>query len=651
MVIRYPLRVFHLRRHQRWNSLKCLHILHTRTQLIAGRATSPYIGIRTFWGKRIFQSDTDNTVEERTKDSTNIAITPQLQRRLNDKIVNIRNKVLLVDYFKSQREKIISRASDPKNIELMFNESLNEPLQYIIPSETQPSDRTYTGDFEMVSSLLLLAHLFLNLFLVQVSLRHALSDTTLLSKYPESLSIYHHKLLSEIPTTENPHEIYSQLAQICTKDTLQNNYIKIITNLDKQLVTSFISQFKSNDDFFSLKYYREMFHYYKSGNFLNYQQTDLHASTKSCQPIYFNSVERNNEEILETIDYAFKKYSASKNDLELLIDITKGLLENHTYTPTVEIFKELMDRFGEQKLYNYQTIVYDCLPQYKHMAITLAESHGKLAPRFLYQLQYLVEEVPEFLNTLLNYLIQHDDEATFLELLKFFRLRSLRDYELHFKKSQYGSLISRSSFSKVYNHFRINELAKEMALVFDTDDPMIVSLDSTLKAIEGCIKFKRFEFIDPLFNRLVIFLLNPKHCDNQILVPLSLGSTLEIVEHSNRFLLLAENPSVEDFSKILFDKRMMKLLLRASKESGDIGRLLWIIPHLDVYLARHLSTEKCQRHIEQFAAKKMDSDFYHNEKETAIDTELIRLIYDTCTHLKVDGKVVTYNELLHFDSL
>lgn len=650
MVIPYPLRVFCLRRLQQWTSQKYLHILHTQNQTTATCASSPYIGIRTLWGRQIFQSNIDDTVGEGTNIPTSIPMTSQLQKRHNDKIVYTRNKVLLVDYFKSQRVKIIARASDPKNIELMFNDSLGDPLQHVVPSETE-SPETYTGDFEMVSSLLLMAHLFLNLFLVQVCLRQALHDTTLLSKYPETLPIYHQKLLSKIPTTENPHEIYMELAQLCTKETLQNDYINIIANLDQQLVVDLVGEFKSNNDFFSLKYYREMFHYYKSGNFLNYQQTDLHASTKSRQPIYFNSVERSNEEMLGTIDFAFKKYSTTKNDLELLIDITKGLYHSHKYTPTVEIFKELMDRFGEVRLYNYQAIVYDCLPQYRHMPVTLAESHGKVAPRFLYQLQYLVEEVPEFLNTLLDYLIRRDDKATFLELLKFFRLRSLRDYESHFKKSQYGSLISRSSFSKVYNNFRIDELAKEMLLVFDTDDPMVVSLDSTLTAIEGCIKFKRFEFIDPLFNKLVIFILNPEKCDNKILLPLSLGSTLEILEHSNRFLLLAENPSIEDFSKILFDKRMMKLLLRASKESDDIGRLLWIIPHLDQYLDRHLSTEKCQRHIEQFAAKIFDSDFYHNEKEIAIDTELIRLIYDTCTHLKVDGKVVSYNKLLHFDSL
>lgn len=580
-----------------------------------------------------------------------VPVTPQLQKRLNDKIIYIRNKVLFVDFFKNQREKIVSMASDPKNVESLFENF--EEYSEIDAKPILSSDVTYSSDFEIVSSLLLLSHLLINLFLVEVSLRGALQDQQFLQKFPESLSIYHQRLLSDIPKSENAHEIYKELAEFYDKDKLgvPEDYAFMVKNLDQQSVLHLIREFKSNDDFFSLQYYREMFHYYKSGDFLNYEQTDLHSSTKSVLPVYFNSIERNSSEVLQKIIQAFDAYAVSQNHLELLIDVTQSIFSSHKYTPTVEVFKVLMDKFGEHGLNNYQTIAYNCLPQYKHMPISLAENNGKPGPRFYYQFQHLIEEVPEFLNTLLSYLLLRNDKVTFLELLKFFRLRANRDYENYLNKSKYRELISRSSFAYAYNCLRIEELANEMPLIFTTDDPMIVSIDSIFKAIEGCIKFKRFEFIDPLFNNLVIFILNPNKCNGKKLLPLSLGSTSEILDHTNHFLLLAEDLSLDDYSNIILDKTMMKLLLEASKESDDIGRLLWIIPHLDRYLQHHLSTEECVGHIKKFAAKNFDTDFQDNESSMAIDTELIRLIYDTCTHLKVDGKVNTYNKILHFDSL
>lgn len=609
--------------------------------------------------------------------------------RIDEKFTFFKNKKIYVERFKKQRSSIIDHFTKDENVDLLFDKHERNKntdwheLATMQETETNSklqvkttigklfdSDPHYIADLEMTNSLNLLSYSFINIFLIEMNIKNAFSENRNF-KYPSTSPFNSSKYLRKLYKTNPDSKIFQYLAHDFSHSKPSNNtsfedFIENVKSDELNQITN--NQTKKSLNFNSLQTYRYLFSYFKSAKYLSYDASDLTNFTKSRIDIRFKSTSRSSTKYINKFRYCFRKYESNIDSpfshLSLILDLTKCILKTNNYIPTVYIFKYLIDKFGSYELYNYQSLVYDCLPPYNTSPITLStpsSSSSRLKSfRYYFQFQSLIESDSEFLLTLLKFQIVHNDKETFEELLKFFKLRELREYEKCLDRL--SNLISKSRFTYNFNKVRDKEIANgEPSFVFKTDEPIFVSINTIYTAIEGCIKFKLFEYVDVLFNKITIFSLYEEQ--NQTIrdkIPISFGSRPEKAEQITKSLTIARPISPDRYGTMIFNKRMFKLLLRASIDANDAGRLLWLVPHLDKFISSNLSSinehinylrDITKQQNEHFKSRNEVQEFDTKEENALVDSELADIIFLVLNTFNLEGKILLYQKIFDFENI
>ncbi|CAK9439519.1 uncharacterized protein LODBEIA_P36190 [Lodderomyces beijingensis] len=350
---------------------------------------------------------------------------------------------------------------------------------------------------------------------------------------------------------------------------------------------SLMHEFKKSDDFFSLQQYRRNFYNFKSSQYLNYLDAELGAERGPEVPIRFLSPHRDDSEILERLKTACRKYQDTEDELrhlQLARRIVGILQSTHAHIPTVQVWSFLLDKFGQLGLFNYQQIVYLSLFQYKHQPSVLAQPPPGSAGSITAQLMadhflHLVQQEPNILSSLMAYQVPRKDQGTFVELLSFLKLDKVAGEVMVIK----SPLLSRSKhrLPRVIpgSDFDITGLA--------------ISRECMYAIMKSAIDIGLFEYLDLLFDKIVL------HSNDSQSIQLSYtGDTL--VEGT------------------IFDCELFLIMLDAAQRSNDLGRVMWLLPFIDDFIAEH------QGNVPQ---------------------ELKSSILEACQVFQLEGKLNTYQNV------
>lgn len=588
------------------------------------------------------------------------------QKRQAREILRMKEDEELSDNYHRQRTTIVENFSNPTHISGLFKSKPKAIWENVSHKNNEKSASNYKDlvnilnngsgfryyTSEIQNTLNLISTYFVNSILVEINIRKIFADKNL-NKYPDSF-LYRNSLMNNIKDEKKKNEILKILVQLYDRKENDDpqSFDHFFESLNRNVIEELMGKEILESDYFnSVEFYRHNFNVFKSSQYLNYDHSDTLRFIQSSQPVKFKSPEQNNEEYYAKLEHIFKAYD--RNDplghLSLIASVSKVLMTCQEYTPTISIFNYLLQKLGQIGLYNYQSIVYDNLPSFRYKQSLLATPEHNLlkAPKVAYQLQDIIEDDPNFLTSFIDYQVVRDESGFFKELLSFYRLEEIAAHEKVLMKSNLKSLVSKSRFSSFRSHI-------PQSISFNCEDALFTSVDSIYSTISACIDLKQFEFIDLLVSKLI---LHSVTINDKVKVALTFGKQNDIktTEYS---LLIAEELSTYDLSCKIFTKELFILLLRACRESDDVGRLMWLTPHLDLYLSTNL--EQSKDHLETIkqyfndliihqAADMPDiKTFIGQDSEALIDSKLISSIHETFSLFGIDGKVLKYNEVLDF---
>lgn len=580
-----------------------------------------------------------------------------LSEKFNQKIDLINQNRSLNKDFTLHRLKLIDIIEIDKNIDDLFKDSCNSDVDYVTSYNDLASRfNGLTYHNEISSSLLLLCQLILNYIVIELNLRNSMEKKVSSS---ESDFLYR-DLFVRIHLEKDKLTILS-LLKPWLNDFKPANIDDFFKNLDKSKIQSLLNSFSQSDDLFSVELYRTLFTHIKSNQHLNYERSDITKFVKNNNTIKFTSNTTSNEEYIEKLtpiindytsyltthktflqDEAYSNYFSDKDNenlknlttdqqsfikkhenyhLNLGLEIVKVLLSCDKFIPDFDLFKYLLDHFRSLNLLNYQTLVYKSLPSYQHQPTVLIDS-----PTLdFYHFQSIIETNPEILSSLLSYTQSRNDVETSKSLLSFYLLDDVANYERVLKSTTIHPILSKSNFTK----HKDRQIASNV--YYKCDNPLMISVESIYISINCCIDLGLFEYIDSLFNKIVI---SGIEIDDELKIVLTLGNS-ESNDDIEYQMLLAKDYSPYEISTKVFTKQIFKLFLKASRVSDDLGRLMWLLPHLDEYLKRNL-----------VYISNIPED---NPQDTPLDYELIKETFDTLGHHGLEGKIKTYEKLLNFE--
>lgn len=504
----------------------------------------------------------------------------------------------------------------------------------------------YPGEIQ--NSILCIINHFLNTFLVDLNVRSAFDqDLNKMNKESFLLRRDLFRNIKDLPKRDLILEILSKFYET-NKHGKPGSIEEFIHHLDQGSLNSVLNKDAlETDSFKSVQFYRYNFDYYKTSQYHNYDHGDTFKYIRNSKLVHFESTISTNEEYYKCLAPVFESYNPRENlsHLNVLLGVTKCLIQCRRNTPNLSLFGYLMDQFGICGLHNYQSIIYDNIPSvlYKKSLLS-ASGENKAGPKVAMHFQDIIYQCPALLESLINYQVPRNDTRMLHEFLMFFSLSDVSESE--YSKGEVSTLFSKSRF------LRPSLIPK---IQFHSSKPVFAPVLAVYAAINACISLQQFHFIDILVDKLI---LHTYEIEGTKMVVLSADET-ELKSLGLKPLYLSEKASALT-SKRLFTKQLFILLLKACRESDDAGRLMWLIPHLDEYLTLHFPSSKGHiRHIEEYLIAEMhESDtnrpdkntFALSEKEAAIDSTLISSIHDTLELFGFAGKILNYDKMLNFRS-
>lgn len=445
---------------------------------------------------------------------------------------------------------------------------------------------------------------------------------------------------------------------------LKNDIREELSTMSRENITTqaLVDQFASSEYFNSLQTYRTYFTHFKLAQALNYDDSDHRGPRQSRHGIYFRLPQRSNQEYFARIDLAFATFSNNmerqrvmeanskayrdfcstptaakfaeldeiyqeyakthpKNHqhLSLLAEVIKALVQCHQFTPTSELFTYLISKFDEHGMKNYATMAYQCLFSYGDNASVLAAStndtqlFSQVSAR---QFLPIVTESPDCLGALIKYCARRQQTLTFRQLLLFFGLDEVMAHESVLDKSYLSPIIAKLRFLRFKEYRKL-----DMDLIlFKHAEPLAVKPQVVVEAMEACIEMNEFGFVDSLFNKMVM------HMTNLGKVALAFGENHKL---ENDLILLKKYP-VTELSRRYFTQPIIEVMISAAVASNDLGRLMWLMPHVDDYIERGL------------VGIASENVFTSHDR---LDPKLVAQLRKALLHFGLEGKLHRYRQL------
>lgn len=552
----------------------------------------------------------------------------------------MQQRAAVTEHFASQEAMDKLLDMEPANLEGTLLEEMKVVLESV-----EKQDPTYTSKVSDTISFLCAS--FVNTFLVELNCTYALNKSLPGNIEPTSF-LLRQDLLNCIKDEPKKLEIVKALASAYQGNDKNPAFLLFVAQLDKEALADIVSSMATSDSFNSLEHYRYNFLHFKSGQSVNYDHSDTLKAVQSLAKARFTTTKQDNEHYINSLDPVFETYASSAQSetdrLQLLVSITKILLVTTGPTPTYHLFGYLIEKLGNASLLNYQALVFNCIPDYEYKRTVLGSSPDSyIAPKAALHFKAAIEDDARILGPLMLYLSKRPSSSSFENFLSYYRLSEVVNHERVLDNSNYSGIVSKSRFTR-------NRDINVPSVVFDTDLPIIAPVDVVYNAIHCCIELGHFQYIDPLLNKLIVHTVD---LNGNVHVALSFGNQ-ENFSKSEYSLLIAQNYTFAQMAHRLFTKDLLILLLRASRMSDDVGRMMWLTPHLDAYLMKHIdaSQDHILNIIEYSTSKSTSTEFttnfWENDAIALIDTKLITEIERTLTALSLDGKRLNYDKFLHF---
>lgn len=387
------------------------------------------------------------------------------------------------------------------------------------------------------------------------------------------------------------------------------------------------------------------------------RESDPHYSTYVAQPTEENFVALN-----EIYQAYVTKNPPNLQHLRLLADIITALVQCRRYTPDYEVVTLLIKRFEDAGMGNYASMGFQSLFRYEDNASVLAvptlsqpeprgEEHEEISlekpvpsrvwaavtgqnirdnlsaaletTAFVYasltakHFEHVIRESPNTLGPLAVFCAKHGQLSTLAQLLSYCGLDEIMDHEKVLGRLYLNPVLAKLWFLR---HPKLRRLNMD-SILYDLNKPILVKHSTIHALIEACIISRQFGLVDSLFNKMVM------HATAGQQVALAFGEGHEL----ERELLLTKKLSVPQLSAEFFSKPLLKLMIKVSIDSNDLGRLMWLMPHLDDYIARALAGSRVGTAV---------------KSDGALDYELIAIIRDALTQFGLEGKLNQYQQLI-----
>lgn len=448
----------------------------------------------------------------------------------------------------SQRAAILSIFSKQSNIDQLFQGK--EQSQFEKSSNVnEPAFQNMTHSSTILHSLMMLSNIFIKTFLVEINLRNAFNDGSVL-KLKKTNYLFYQNLFQRLKLDLLKGYLNERLGLVA-KDRSSSSFFW--RHPDEETFYNMGTEFQHSGHFRGRELMRLDYYYHTSGKYLNYEISSKSRHILAIQaPIFYSDVE-SNAVYIKDFRKIFENYENDPHPmkhLNLILCIAQRLIQDGECVPQVTIFKELLDLLGKAKLHNYQALVYDTLLAFEHDKNILASSNQphKIAGISLRRFAAIIKEDPSILVSLIQYQVFRNDLYAFKLLLEYL---TPNKGELRTKPF----ILPAFMLSWNSNHPPC-----------DVNLPgAFISTSVIENAIDGCIKLKDYEQIDKLLAKLVFDLVRVLE-----------GIKIALDDQGKNVPYLSQTTPEITAIKQLFSERILLLLGKAYMESGDKLRCNWL---------------------------------------------------------------------------
>ncbi|KAK6205145.1 uncharacterized protein RJT21DRAFT_117614 [Scheffersomyces amazonensis] len=529
------------------------------------------------------------------------------KRRVED----AREKKATAESFVKHRSNIVgifNKTSD--NVDLLFKDQNHKENYKHIPITSYKEipglvkvEKLEYNDASIKSSLMLLAISLINSVLVELNVRKLL-----LQEGPQvKTALINDMFINNIRQQQQQQNILKLLSNLYDKSQGTPTDFKLFfSRLDREATSNFINDIKTSDHFNSIRTYRNLFTFFKSSQYLTYYGSINQFNESKHNVIKFHSTRLNNDEYLSGFNSSFNQFNQDGDHLNLAIGIASTLLTCQNGIPNMVIFKFLLDTFHQVGLYNFESLVHNSMFEYKHQSLVLSKAFPSYQSMHF---RHLIEDTPTILPSLIRYQVHRQNGPLLRQLLSFLNINEVISYEKLLDKTKLTSMISKSMYYKNYSERYIP------SNTFTCLTPLYIMSQDIYDIMNSCISMHQYQHIDALFNKLILHTIN----DNTSRVCLNVS---KVNENS---LILNSNLPYPEIHAMIFNNTVFEILIRAARLSQDLGRMMWVLPHLDEYLS---DPNRCQTIVN--------------------DTKLTKEIYSALKLFGLEGKLNTYESMFNF---
>lgn len=376
---------------------------------------------------------------------------------------------------------------------------------------------------------------------------------------------------------------------------------QIRSQLSGTQVKELLDRMNNNVNFTSLAYFRNIYTSFKSNDWLAYLDSDFTRYFKSDLTGYTERYEC--DDLMDEIIPVFKAIDVDDplSKIEGMVKIAHVLLRS-SCPPSTKMFRVLVDQLDRHNMITYEQIVLKYLIPFKSRSSLLSDEFDKInSSLIVHYFQDIIEKDPEFINTLFNFYDKLGNKHAMKHLLSFMKFDEILELERIYNLSMYGQLLSKSRY------LRSRKITDLTLVNYHTSKPLKISKQSFYNILEKCIDNEMFQYIDFMINKVIF-----QSLDDSVL--------LAFPDKELKFII--DNENINEIIVNIFDKNMIRLIMNTVNKSSDVGRLMWLIPNLDILLA-------------------------HQTSNNSLDVDMIKMIILTLRTFGLDGKVVSYEKLLN----
>ncbi|GEQ67950.1 hypothetical protein JCM33374_g1616 [Metschnikowia sp. JCM 33374] len=427
--------------------------------------------------------------------------------------------------------------------------------------EINPKTRTFSSPIQ--NSLMSLSHSIISTSLIELNIRYALFDKKLTTHFPGTDSLYRSKLFQNMSDDKDKQELLSNMSDFCiVPSSNSKSFLKSLHPKKKEML---FASFRRSDHFADKESQRYDMYIHKSGRWRNYEDSDTAKQISAIRGPVFESNTVSNVHYFEKFQTLFSSYKSERRPLKhinLVLEIARILASDGKFIPSNAIFRDLLDKFGEVGLTNYQHLVYDSLPDFQHRKTAWADgvaSHS-FAEKKLIHFQSLIEEDPQLLGSLIEYNTKRGNASFVKKLFAYLE-------PVHNAYPQSQTILPHFMTKRFDSSSRGSNEALEKPILFENN---IIEL-----AIKACVDLEEYKSIDKLLNKLVF---------NSIDTP----SGLKIFSgsHFGSDKLLLNNFSTDEVVNKLFNENILCMLGQVYVSSKDLRRCEWIAPIIQKYITK-----------------------------------------------------------------